>query len=298
MRLHLPALSLMLLASSVGAQETETYSAKSLFFGEDNSVVSVSTTPKDKAPTAVAGSQDGVKKAPTQVAQKKSKPSQNIGVSYFIRLKNPDGSSRDVLASRKFQSGERFQLGIKVNRPSYIYVLNEDPNGKVTQIYPRPGTDNFIDAMGTVFLPSKGAFEFDHEPGTEQLLVYVSTTPMMHGMTDRVRQMRPDVITASVAPSSDGASCHQNQAGMTKTAPMPNGGMQLASAGEYASKGIAFAEDPPCAQDVVKGESYASKGIAFADESDTGGLQPASYVVKNTTLPDSSLLLKIKLHHQ
>ena len=296
MRLHLPALSLMLLASSIGAQEIETYSAKSLFFGDDNSVIAVSTTPKDKASTAVAGSQDGAKKAPTQVAQKKSKQPQNIGVSYFIRLKNPDGSNRDVLASRKFQSGERFQLGIKVNHPSYVYVLNEDPSGRVTQIYPRSGGDNFINAMGTVFLPSKGAFEFDHEPGTEQLLVYVSTTPMAHGMTDRVRQMRPDVITASAAPIGAGASC--NQTGMTKMAPVPNGGMQLASAGEYASKGIAFAEDAPCAQDIGKGESYASKGIAFADDSDAGELQSASYVVKNTTTLDANLFLKIKLHHQ
>lgn len=284
MRLALSALSL-LLAGSVHAQ-AETYSAKSLFFGEDNSVIAVSTTPKDQTPTAVAASQDSVKK--TKVAQKKPK---NIGVSYFIRLQNPDGSSRNVLASRKFQSGERFQLGIKVNHPSYVYVLNEDPSGKVTQIYPRPGGDNFVNAMGTVFLPGKGAFEFDQEPGIEHLLVYVSRTPMAHEMPQRVQQMRPDVITASAAPIAFGASC--DPAGMNGAA--QSGGMQLASAGDYAAKGITLADT--CTQDIAKGE-YASKGIAFTEDADSAGLQPASYVVKQATTQDASLYLKIKLHHQ
>lgn len=74
------------------------------------------------------------------------------------------------------------------------YILNEDPNGQVTQIYPQPGRDNFVNAMGVVFLPSQGAFEFDHNPGTEQLLVYVSKKPMPGAMPERVKTMRPDIV--------------------------------------------------------------------------------------------------------
>lgn len=294
MRLHLTAISLLLLAG--GANAEESYSAKSLFFGEDNSVVAVSTTQKDNVPTAAASKQTDVKKPAIQVAQKKDHPAKSVGLSYFIRLQNPDGSTRDVLTSRKFKSGERFQLGLKVNRPSYVYVLNEGPGGKVVQIYPQPGVDNFINAMGTVFLPGKGAFEFDHEPGTEQLLVYVSSTPMAHGVTDRVRQMRPDVITASAAPAITGANCLQPV--MTKVTSISNDNFQLASAETYTSKGIGFTEDTLCAQETSKPETYASKGIAFSDDADGGGLQSASYVVKQATTPDASLFLKIKLNHQ
>jgi Domain of unknown function (DUF4384) len=294
MRLHLTAISLLLLAG--GANAEESYSAKSLFFGEDDSVVAVSTTQKDSVPAAAASKQDDAKKPAVQVAQKKNNPSKSVGLSYFIRLQNPDGSTRDVLTSRKFKSGERFQLGLKVNRPSYIYVLNEGPGGKVVQIYPQPGVDNFINAMGTVFLPGKGAFEFDNEPGTEHLLVYISSTPMTHGMTDRVKKMRPDVITASVVPAITGASCVQPV--ITQMMSAPNENLQIASAETYASKGIGFTEDAPCAQETPKPETYASKGIAFSDDSDAGGLQSASYVVKKTTTPDASLFLKIKLNHQ
>lgn len=290
MRRPLTALSLLLLAGSIGAQEAETYSAKSLFFGEDDSVIAVSTAQKDKAQTPPTGNQDFAKK--TQVAKKKSKSSQGIGVSYFVRLKNPDGSTRDVLASRKFKSGERFQLGLKVNRPSYVYVINEDANGKVTPLYPQPGIDNFINAMGTVFLPSRGAFEFDDEPGVEQLLVYVSPTPMPQ-LSDHIKQMRPDVITSSTQPLIAAANCTTPTA-----APRPHNGMQLANVETYASKGIGFTEDMHCAQEGPKTESYASKGIALSDDLDAGGMQPASYVVKNVTPSDAKLLLKIKLHHE
>lgn len=288
MRLPLTALSVLLLAGNVSAQES--YSAKSLFFGEDDSVIAVPTAQKDKAQTVPTGNQDLAKK--TQVAKKKSKSPQDIGVSYFIRLKNPDGSTRDVLASRKFKSGERFQLGLKVNRPSYVYVINEETNGKVTPLYPQPGIDNFINAMGTVFLPSRGAFEFDYEPGVEQLLVYVSQTPMPQ-LTDHIKQMRPDVITSSAPPLVAAANCTTPTA-----APRPHDGMQLASAETYASKGLGFTDDMPCAQEGPKTESYASKGLSLSDDLDAGGMQPASYVVKNVTPSDAKLLLKIKLHHE
>lgn len=296
MRFTLTALSLLFLAGVASAQES--YSAKSLFFGEDESVVAVSTSKKD-APTALAADQDGVKKGtPKVAASKKATPAGNIGASYFIRLKNADGSTRNVLASRKFKSGERFQLGVKVNRPSYVYIFNEDPNGKVSQIYPRPGRDNFIDAMGVVFLPSQGAFEFDQEAGVEQLLVYVSPTPVATGMPERIGTMRPDVVTATpeTAPVVAAASCEQPA---VASAPAPAApGVLIASAGDYAAKGIALSDDAGCAKDAAKGESYAAKGIAFTDDSDAGGTQAASYVVKKTTSTDASLFLKVKLDHK
>lgn len=270
-------LSFLLLAGSACA--TETYSAKAMFFGEDDSVITASTSQKGAPATTVA---DSPAKKPTVVAAKKPATKSTIGASYFIRLKNPDGSTSDVLASRKFKSGERFQLGVKVNTPSYIAIYNEDPHGKITQIYPQPGRDNFVNAMGVVFLPSQGSFEFDQQPGTEQLLVYVSPKPIQSGMTERVRQMRPDVITADAfSPSCNSLTSLEGR--------------------EFASKAINFTEDSaPCSTDAAKpaSETYASKGIAFTDDpAPTAGGQVASYVVKARNTPDANLFLKIKLAH-
>ncbi len=287
MRHKLPLLSLLLLAGAACAEES--YSAKSLFFGEDDSVIAVSTAPKAK-PAAVASTPEATRKPATTVAHKKPAAPAHIGASYFIRLKQPDGSTRDVLANRKFKSGERFQLGVKVNTPSYIYILNEDPNGKITQIHPQPGRDNFVNAMGVVFLPSQGAFEFDHNPGTEQLLVYVSKKPIGTGMPERVRTMRPDIVsTLADAPAPNCAV-----AALDTNAITGNGR-------EYAAKAISYTEDSRCTTEAASpaGESYAVKGIAFSDDPPpAAGGQVASYVVKTRATPDAGLFLKIKLAHQ
>jgi len=294
MQIQYVALPLLLAAwGAVGAQES--YSAKSLFFGEDSEVVAVSTSKPSNTDTAVATSQTP-KVTPVKVSAKKPM-NRNIGASYFIRLKNPDGSTRDVLASRKFQSGERFQLGVKVNKPSYIFVFNEDASGKVTQIYPQPGHNNYINAMGVVFLPGQGSFEFDRKPGTEHLLVYVSQQPVPSNMPDRIRSMQPDVVTASYAPSTstDVGQCQ----GPTQTRvsdPAPQ--MQDAPNENplYASKAITFAADTACKDDA--GAAYASKAIVFSDDADSGSMQGVSYVVKKSSTPDASLFLKIKLAHE
>jgi hypothetical protein len=36
-----------------------------------------------------------------------------------------------ALTRRIFKSGEKFQLGVKVNHPSYVYILNEAPDGTI-----------------------------------------------------------------------------------------------------------------------------------------------------------------------
>lgn len=301
MRYSLTALSLLLLAGSAVAQQG--YSAKSLFFAEDNSVVAAPTGVKI-LPLASSGKTEPVaQKAVTLVSYKKSVAPRQIGASYFIRLKNKDGSSRDVLASRNFKTGERFQLGVKVNHPTYVYILNEAPDGTVTQIYPQQGHDNFINAMGTVFLPSQGSFEFDHKPGTEQLLVYLSPTPMPGNMTEQIRKASPDMVSAPDT-SSNAGICADDQTANANT-PKQSEKIELASAwAGYASKGIAFKGDPApaCANAPASKQSlgYASKGITFSDDAEpAGGEQVASYVVKKASAKtDKSLYLKLKLVHE
>jgi hypothetical protein len=301
MRHTLTALSLLLLASSAVAQQG--YSAKSLFFGEDDTLISAPTGLTSSPPTRLEKAEPMAKKAAKQVDYKKPAATKQIGVSYFVRLKNADGSSRDVLASRKFKSGERFQLGVKVSSPGYVYVLNQEPDGKIIQIYPQPGRDNFINAMGTIFLPSQGSFEFDNKPGVEQLLVYLSPTQIDDKISDRVRESSPDVISTFVDAAPVPARCAQVHASRTTT---PGEWHIVESADEqsqYASKGISFSDDvvPACQSAALTSyDGYASKGISFSDDVEpVNGGQVASYVVKNIgAQTDKSLYLKLKLVHK
>ncbi|AUT65090.1 DUF4384 domain-containing protein [Paraburkholderia terrae] len=338
MRYPLVALTLAAMATHAFAEDA--YTAKSLFFDTNDSVVAVGTTkPADSTATQAVASAGPVaaasSTAPTvlKIAQKKKRPSSQLGASYFVRLKDPDGTTHDVLTRRVFHSGEKFQLGVKVNRPSYVYILNEAPDGTVTQIYPQPSQDNFVDAMGVVFFPAKGSFQFDDKPGMEKLMVYLSPERAHDDVTRRVRTVAPDLVTGpmlktagtnacsagagvtTAATSSDStsgsspasvldAAAATTQAASTGSTPADGAPMQLASASsDFAAKGINFAPDAPagCAPQIAQADTgaYTSKGIVFADDqSPAPGQQVASYVVKHTTKADSALFLKINLAHQ
>lgn len=293
MRHTLPALSLMLLCAGSAAQQG--YSAKSLFFGEDDKVISTSTSSHQ----AIA--QKGAAPA-KQLASVMHKPAINpkqMGASYFIRLKNPDGTQRDVLASRHFKTGEKFQLGVKVNRPTYVYILNQEADGSINQIYPQPGRDNFINAMGTVMLPAQGTFEFDEKPGTEQLMVYMSATPMPGDMVRHIRSARADVVSAPADVYASVETCGE-QRDVTQSSVAGN---ENANGKLYAAKGITFNAGTGTActspSEARKELAYASKGITFSEDSASGdGNQVAAYVVKPMAKADNNLFLKLNLVHE
>ncbi|MEX3953053.1 DUF4384 domain-containing protein [Paraburkholderia sp. EG287B] len=311
MRYPLVALSLAVLASHAFAEDE--FTAKSLFFAQDNAVVAVGT---GASPTAVAAASapatDGVQQTAgagkiVKVSQKKKVA--RIGASYFIRLKENDGTTQDVLARRVFKSGEHFQLGVKVNRPSYVYILNEAPDGTVTQIYPQASQDNFVDAMGVVFFPAKGSFVFDSNPGMEKLMVYL-TPEREHGdVTRRLRHVAPDLVSTPLTQTaSDAGSCAATPVAATAAPDTVASGattLSLADAGTgYAAKGIAFAPDTSagCGAKVAANDTqeFAAKGIVFSDDaSPAAGGQVASYVVKQATKPEAAnLYLKINLAHE
>ncbi|EIF33047.1 hypothetical protein BCh11DRAFT_00807 [Burkholderia sp. Ch1-1] len=309
MRYSIVALSLAALTTHAIAQEA--YSAKSLFFSANDSVVAVGTGQKQGADAnnAVAAVQSPESQVPmpVKVSQKKKRAPQ-IGASYFVRLKDDDGTTHDVLTRRIFRSGEKFQLGVKVNRPSYVYILNEAPDGSITQIYPQPSQDNFVDAMGIVFFPAKGSFQFDDKPGMEKLMVYLSPERAHGDITRRLRTAAPDLVSspanlqtaeAGSCPAASTTVIAAATAASDATAPL-----QLASASpDYAAKGIAFAPDQTagCAAQVAQADAagYSAKGIVFSDDqTPAAGGQVASYVVKHTTRSDQNLYLKINLAHE
>lgn len=271
---------------SVGVHAEEpTYSAKALFFGEDGDMKTVATV---KKPSDTEGKAVAITTAPKNTAQKsknvvakKTPESRPLGAAYFVRLKKPNGTTEDaLLGSRIFSTGDRFQLGLKVNRPSYVYIFNEDPDGRITMLHPRPGGSAAVSAMGTVFLPTQGSFEFQGEPGTEKLLVLMSKEEMLQPDA-ALYKAQPDIV-AGGSPSA----CK----------------VMVADAGNYASKAIVYSQETNTASTNCKTTAaplYASKAIVFADDPQpAAGQQLASYVVKPETASKSEpLLLKIQLAH-
>lgn len=271
------------------------YSAKSLFFGTEGEVVSVAAPAASAPPTAVAKADKPKASQPVRTAAAApQKQGKNLGASYFVRLKRADGSTQDVLTSREFRSGERFQLGLKVNGPTYVYISNIGPDGRHTSLYPAEGQTGFVDVMGVVLLPPNGSFEFDDVPGVEQLSVTLSPRPLSREALHDPRR-EPDFV-------QDGGPAGMRQAslGCAGEAPGPTGGgVAVASLDTaYASKGIVVSSDKGSACTAAT-QAYASKGIFVSDDPlpEAGG-QVASYVVKKTTRPSDSLTLNLKLQHR
>lgn len=179
------------LASSAMAEEA--YSAKSLFFGTSGDVIAVSTAAPE--PTlAQAGTKEkpSVKKTQMAAAQRATIKGP-IGARYYIRLLASDGQVSEVPTSRVFHSGEKFQVGVEVNGPTYIYVWNEEANGQKAMLFPAAGQENFVNVKGRVTVPSRGSFQFDHVPGEEKMTILLSRRPLAEGAA-KVVAAQPDFI--------------------------------------------------------------------------------------------------------
>lgn len=257
------------------------YAAKALFFGEDDSVKIASSNQPAVAKKLVTSTKVVAKQ---RVVQKKT--THVTGASYYILLKNPDGSTSKVLANRTFYSGDRFQLAVKVKNASYVYIVNEEENGVPRLLYPQNGYSNYIPKMGEVVLPVKGYFEFDSKPGNEKLLVYVSPEPINGDVVAKIANSKPDVVQYSLAQVAEVCNAGEDQKST------------------YASKGISFSDEVPCSNSVDSmakpASAYASKGITFGEDNASDAASnhnPASYVVK-TNPADKNLYMKINLSHQ
>ncbi len=277
-------MALAVFSMSTHAEQT-TYAAKALFFGEDGDVKRVATgkvsSHEDGKAVAISTAPKKPQQKPKTIVAKKAPENRPLGAAYFVRLKKPNGATEDALATRVFSTGDRFQLGLKVNRPSYVYIFNKDPDGHITMLYPRPGGSAAVNAMGTVFLPTHGSFEFQGQAGTEKLLVLMSKEEVFEPDA-ALQKAQPDLV-AGGSPSK----CN----------------VMVADAGGYASKAIAYSQDKSNASancNTAATPLYASKAIVFDDDPQpAAGQQLASYVVKpSTALKEELLHLEIQLTHR
>lgn len=278
------------LASSAMAEET--YSAKSLFFGTSGDVIAVSTAAPD--PTlAQAGTKTKPTLKKTQMAAAQ-RPTINgpIGARYYIRLLASDGQVSEVPTTRVFHSGEKFQVGVEVNGPTYIYVWNEESNGHKAMLFPAAGQENFVNVKGRVTVPSRGSFQFDHVPGEEKMTILLSRRPLEEGAA-KVAAAQPDFIQggARMQNATDRCGAGSGLGGVSVSV------VQVAAAEPMAvPKGIVM--NPTATEAACAGiQTYAAKGIVFSEDA-ASEMRPANYVVKADPGIHDTLTLQIRLQHQ
>ncbi len=188
MREHISSscLGLLMMASAIAVGAEDAPTAKALFYSTQGELLLASNpiSAKTSKPLPISSSNNPTK----------------LGLKYFIRLKGSDGKTSNVLASRIFKSGERFQVGLNTAGPTYIYVVNEDNSGQKKVLFPQPGQSSYVNAEGTVFLPQKGAFEFDGIPGIEKLTIIVSRHEIEQ-LENFVHSDTPDFVADSTSSS-------------------------------------------------------------------------------------------------
>lgn len=110
------------------------------------------------------------------------KPSEkiNTGVQYWIELKR---GSQVLKTSNKqnFQANDHIRFHVKANIDGYAYILlKSGSRGEQSVLFPDPKSaeDNQVARGQDYVLPSEGWLTFDENPGTEQVTLLVSRTPI------------------------------------------------------------------------------------------------------------------------
>jgi hypothetical protein len=107
----------------------------------------------------------------------------SLSMNIIGQRKEPDGSYTEVLVSEGsvLRSRDNFQVHLEVNRPSYVYVLIYDSQGRAEQLFPDAKIDHpeFIQTGRNVVIPRRDLwFWLDDHTGTETIYVLASEKPM------------------------------------------------------------------------------------------------------------------------
>jgi hypothetical protein len=101
----------------------------------------------------------------------------------FLR-REPGGTTR-LAAGDRVKPGDRLSLEVRVTRPAWVYVLNEDDRGERYLLYPQPRFDshNPLPAESTFVLPGtvegkESAWSVTSAGGREHFLVVASLEPV------------------------------------------------------------------------------------------------------------------------
>lgn len=83
-------------------------------------------------------------------------------------------SFRTVAPTTAFSTGDCVRVKFQLNFLGYLTIVNIGTSGKRNDIFPDTDQSNEISPRTTYYLPKKGAWKFQGNPGNEQLIFIVS----------------------------------------------------------------------------------------------------------------------------
>jgi hypothetical protein len=97
--------------------------------------------------------------------------------------KELDGSYSEIIVREGsvLRDRDHFQVHIETNRPSHVYVLLFDSQGRASKLFPDPKIEQpgFVEGGRRIAIPDKDLwFWLDENPGTETVYVLASETPL------------------------------------------------------------------------------------------------------------------------
>lgn len=166
---RIATIAMVLAAAGGGSAQTQNCSARAIFLAKEGAIPPCPAMQEARAkgngskPVHAGGAQPG--------------PSVEISaLKYWIELFGPGGEVQRVTTARRFHSGERIRLHFESNVAGRLTIAQKKPDGSSQVLYPDPKVnrgDSFIAAKTDTAIPPNGAFHFDNETGTDQLLVFL-----------------------------------------------------------------------------------------------------------------------------
>ena len=101
---------------------------------------------------------------------------QQMAISYKILLLR-NCNLHQVPQNFVFFGGDKFRLVVQSNMDGYLYIFNKGTTGASRLLFPDPrinNGNNMVTQYAEHVLPASGWFEFDRNPGSEQLVLFFS----------------------------------------------------------------------------------------------------------------------------
>jgi serine/threonine protein kinase len=143
-------------------------------------------------------------------AEKMFTDAPNTGLRYRVSRVARAGSETDIdPATTTFRSGDRVRLSFESNVDGYLYLVQQGSSGRWSVLFPNPeinGGRNRVRKSEEYSVPDEdGFFEFDANPGVENLFVYFSQEPMQElpGFGNKP-VTKPETLTASAVTELQG----------------------------------------------------------------------------------------------
>ena len=121
-------------------------------------------------------------------------PPTRMAAQFLLQLVK-DKQTRRVSLEHVFQTGDEFQFVLTSNREAYLYVVNINPRGVASHLWPsvahHESTNNLLPRGAETLVPASGTFEFGGTTGGDWLLVILSPFKQLPNL-DRLTREFPD----------------------------------------------------------------------------------------------------------